>query len=383
MEELLPTPGLLLSDVDTPALLVDLPLFEANLHKVADFYQNRPAKIRPHVKGHKSPDIARLQLAAGSTVGGLATAKLGEAEVMVDGGFKDVLIFNQITSVPKMRRLSVLAKRAKVTVAADDPGNIEELSEAAQASKVNIGVCVEVDIGLGRSGVAPGNPTVAMVQTITKATGLTFEGLLGYEGAQMYTDFEERMLKTRERIQRLLDAREMVENFGYRCNIVGAGGTSTWNIAGTFDGITEVQPGRYVIADLFYKHLGDFDVSLKVLSTVTSKPRKGLAIIDCGHKAIHLNYSGHVDNEKRQYLIPEFTGLPLVEYPAGARLTSLDAEHGRLELTGDADQLRRGDKVILLPAYEATPVNQHDYFLGIRNGLVETVWPITAARKFR
>ena len=383
MVEYFPSPGTSLEDMDTPALLIDLPKFEQNMNKVADFYRDREAKVRPHIKGHKCPEIAHLQLDAGGTVGGVCAAKLGEAEAMVHGGIRQVLIFNQITTAPKMRRLTALARHADISVAVDDPGNVDEISEAAQAAGVTVGACVEVDVGLDRCGVDPGQPAVDLARRVAGAPGLRFDGLLGYEGSMPYLDFEERTLKTRERIQRLLDSREMVEAAGMHCTIVGGGGTATWNITGTFPGMTEVQPGRYIIADLIYEPLGDFEVSLKVLATVVSRPRKGLAIIDVGHKAIHLNFSAHASREKFPYLPADFDGFPKVEYPQGARFTSLDSEHGRLSVEGDAEQLRRGDKIVLLTAYEGTPVNQHDYYVGVRDGRVETVWEITAGRKYR
>jgi D-serine deaminase-like pyridoxal phosphate-dependent protein len=383
MSDYLPTPGATFEELDTPALLIDLPIFEQNLKLVADFYADKEAKVRPHIKGHKSPEIARLQLEAGSTVGGVCAAKLGEAETMVKGGIDKVLIFNEITSPPKMRRLTALAKRGDITVAVDDPGNVEELSEAAQAAGVTIGACVEVSVGIDRCGIAPGSPGVDLARAVMKAPGLHFAGLLGYEGSIPLPDFEERSMKTRERIQRLLDTREMVETAGLHCEIVGGGGTTTWNITGTIPGMTEVQPGRYVTSDLLYQPLGDFEVSVKILATVISRPRKGLAIIDCGHKASHLNFSGHATPEKYPILAPEYTGYPEVESPLGARVVGLDAEHGRIELEGDAEQLRRGDKVVLLAGYHGAPLNQHSYYLGVRDDIVETVWDTSGINKYR
>ncbi len=383
MADYFPTPGATFDELDTPALLIDLPVMEQNIKTVADFYRDREAKVRPHIKGHKSADIAQIQLDAGGTVGGVCAAKLGEAEAMVKGGINQVLIFNEITTPPKMRRLTALASRGDITVAVDDPGNVEELSEAAQAAGVTIGACVDVSVGIDRTGVAPGQPAVELTKKVVGAPGLHFAGLLGYEGSMPLPDFEERTLKTRERIQRLLDTREMVEGAGFHCGIVGGGGTTTWNITGTIPGVTEVQPGRYVTSDLLYQPLGDFDVSVKILSTVISRPRKGLAIIDCGHKAGHLNYSGHATREKYPILPPEYSGYPLVESPKGARVTALDAEHGRLELDGEAEDLRRGDKVVLQVAYHGTSMNQHSYYLGVRNGKVETVWDVTGINKYR
>lgn len=381
LPDYLPQPGTPLQDLDTPALLIDLPAFERNIGKVADFYRDKAAKVRPHVKSHKCPDIAHIQLAAGGTNGGVCTAKLGEAEAMVGAGIRDVLVFNQITTRPKLQRLMALARHADVTVAVDDPENVSELADAARAFRVQLGVCVEVDIGIDRCGVDPGEPAVRLSTIVARSTPLRFRGLLGYEGAIAQVDFEERLIKTRQRIQRLLDTREMVERAGLSCEIVGGGGTATWNITGTLSGMTEVHPGRYCTADLLWRPMGDFEVALKVLTTVTSRPRKGLAIVDCGHKALHLNYLSSMDNY--QPLAPDFDGFPEVEGTTGARVTALDAEHGRLSLDGSAEGLRRGDKLTLLPAYNATPINQHDYFFGIRDATVETVWQIAAGRRYQ
>ena len=383
MVEYLPEAGMTLEEVDTPALLIDLPVFERNMYKVADFYRDREAKVRPHIKGHKCPEIAQLQLNAGSTVNGVCAAKLGEAEGMVKGGIGQVLIFNVITTVPKMRRLVALARQADIIVGVDDPGNVDELSEAAQSADVTIGACVDVNVGLDRCGIDPGEPAANLASKVAKSPGLRFAGLLGYEGSMPYPDFEERTIRTRERIQRLLDTRETVELMGLECGIVGGGGTTTWNITGTFSGVTEVQPGRYVTSDLLYERLGDFDVSVKILATVISRPRKGLAIIDCGHKASHINFSSHATREKYPLLPPEYDGFPQVESPQGARVVSLDAEHGKLQLEGDGEQLRRGDKVVLQVAYHGAAMNQHSCYLGIRDGKVETVWQTTGITKYR
>lgn len=384
MAEYLQAAGTCIDDLDTPALLVDLPALERNVRKVADFHKARDAKLRPHIKGHKSPDIARIQIAAGGTNGGVTAGKLGEAEAMVHGGIHDVLIFNQITTSPKMKRLMSLARQAVITVAVDDPGNVDELSSAAQAFGATLGVCVEVDIGIDRCGVDPGNPALELARHIARAPGLQFKGLLGYEGAMPWLDFEERSCKAKERLQRLLDTRQMVEAAGLQCEIVGGGGSSTWNITGTLSGITEVQPGRYCVPDLIYQRTGDFETSLTLLTTVVSRPRKGLAVIDSGHKALHLNYAAQVRPGGNYQTTPaDYDGLPEVKNVNGAKVYELDAEHGKVRLDGDAEQLRRGDKVVLLPAYGSTVFNQHDFIFAVRDRRVEAVWEISGARKYR
>ena len=377
--EFLPFPGTPLDEVDTPALIVDLPTLEANIETMHSFFQQRETKIRPHAKAHKCPDIARIQLAAGGTTGGVCTAKLGEAEAMVQGGIDQVFIANQIVTPLKIRRLMALAHHAHLMVAVDDPKNVEGLSEAAQAHGVAVDVVIEVNIRENRCGVEPGEAALELARQVEHAPGLRYAGLMGFEAVSGLPDFEERAIKTRERVQRLLDTREVVEQGGLPVEICSAGGTATWDITGTMSGITDVQLGAYIFMDLHYRYLSGFGISLKVLTTVISRPRKGLAVVDCGHKTIGLNYLASMSNNKEE----GFTGLPEVEHPFGARVMSLSAEHGILEVDGDAESLRPGDKLILLPSYSGAPVNQNDFYLGVRSGRVEAIWEITGRGRTR
>ena len=386
MPEYLPLPGTPVAELETPCAIIDLDLMEWNIEKVASFYRDRPAKVRPHIKGHKCPAIARRIIQAGGTLEGVAAAKVGEAEAMVEGGIDNVLIYNIITTPPKVRRLCSLAQNADITVTVDDAENVEELSQAAQAFGVTLGICVEVDVGGSRTGRPPGQPSVELCRMVANSPGLRYAGVVGYEGAFNIEDFETRTLKCLERTQRLLDTREMLETAGLHPEIVGCGGTSTWDIGGAQSGITETQPGRYVIGDLIYRGLG-FVTALKVLSTVISRPRDNFAVIDCGHKAIGLNYFSTISEVGYKpfgtFKQGVYDGFPEVETPDGAKVLSLDAEHGRLHLEGEANQLKRGDKVTLLPAYEASTANQHTHYYGVRHDKVETVWEISARGKFR
>ena len=387
MLDYLPLPGTPIEELDTPCVIIDLDRMERNIETAASFYRDRPAKLRPHIKGHKCPAIARRIIEAGGTNGGVTAAKLGEAEAMVEGGIPKVLIYNIITTPPKVQRLCSLATSADVAVTVDDPGNVQELSEAAQAFGVTLNICVEVDVGGARTGTLPGQPSVDLCKIVARTPGLRFAGIVGYEGAFNIQDFEERTLKCLERTQRLLDTREDLERAGLPPEIVGCGGTSNWNIGGAQPGITETQPGRYVVGDLIYRGLG-FEVAIKVLTTVISRPRENFAVTDCGHKAIGLNYYSTMSELKHKpfetFKQGAYDGFPEVESPAGgAKVVSLDAEHCRLELEGEANKLKRGDKVVLLPAYEASTANQNTHFFGVRNGKVETVWEVSARGKFR
>lgn len=363
--DFLPLPGTPIDQLDTPALLVDLPVMERNIETLHTYFARRAAKVRPHTKGHKSPTLAHRQLAAGGTIGGVCCAKVGEAEVMVLNGVTDVFITNEIVTPPKIARLMALARFADMMVAVDDPKNVQDLSEAAQAFHVTVRVTVDVNVGIDRCGVDPGPQVVDLAKLVSRAPGLRFAGLMGYEGGMWIEGFEKRSEATRARVQKLLDAREMVERAGLPVEIVSGGGTGTWNITGDIAGVTEVQAGAYPFMDAHYRYVPDFDVSLTVLSTVISRPAPDRAVVDCGHKAIGVTL-----------------GLPEVAWPKGATVPRLSSEHGILDLEGDARQLRPGDKVALIPQHGGTPVNIHSHYYTVRNGKLEAVWEIPARARF-
>lgn len=375
----LPVPGTPIDELDTPTLLIDLPVMERNIERLHGFFRQRPARVRPHVKVHKSPDVARLQLAAAGTVGGVCVAKVGEAEVMVRGGISQVLIANQVVGQAKMPRLMALARQSDLTVCVDSAENVRELSEAARAFGATLGCLVEVNVGLNRCGVEPGQPALELARLVARSPGLRLAGLMGYEGGMQVPDSEERATEARRRIRRLLDTREALERAGLAVGVVSAGGTATYNITGAMEGITEVQAGGYVLMDTHFRYVPDFDIALHLLATVMSRPTRDRAVIDAGHKAAGLNYTASVSGS-----LPGFTGLPEVAWPPGACVSRLNAEHGILRLEGaDARQLRVGDRIPLFPAYAEAIVNQHDYFVGVRGGVVEAVWPIAARGAFR
>jgi D-serine deaminase-like pyridoxal phosphate-dependent protein len=260
-----------------------------------------------------------------------------------------------------------LCRYADMMVAVDDPANVQDLSEAAQAFGVKLRVTVEVNVRINRCGVEPGQPAVDLARIVAKSPGLVFAGLMGYEG-QIRTPFEERVLETRKAMDKLITSKEAVEKAGLPVKVVSAGGTSTWNITGAIPGITEVESGTYIFMDAsYYKHTPDFERALHLLATVISHPRKGRAVTDAGHKALSTD-----------------EGLPEVVWPKGAKLVRLAEEHGTLELEGDeAEQLRPGDRVVILPSHGDTTINLHEYYCALRNGVVEAVWPIAGRGRFR
>jgi 3-hydroxy-D-aspartate aldolase len=359
-------PALNYQDLETPALLLDLDLMEKNIRRMSDYFSTRKAKLRPHVKNHKTPIIALKEIKAGAV--GVAVAKLEEAEVMAGSGVNDIMIMNQIVTDEKIERLLSLSKHAKVIVAVDNADNVAKLSSMARRRDLPLDVVIEVDIGHHRAGVNSGKDALTLAQKITATGNLKFRGLGGYEGhVSLIEDPKERKMEDEKACEKLVSTKDLIEDGGIAVDIVSAGGTGTYNFTGNYRGITEVQAGSYVTMDVVYKDCGiDFDLALSVLTTVTSTPAEDRAILDAGLKSITTNQ-----------------GLPRVKGLEGVEITKLSAEHTHLKLGEKHSRLKLGDKVEVYPSDTDTTVNQHSQFYGVRDGEVEVVWPILARGKSR
>ena len=358
--------GLRQAELDTPALCIDLPLMEANIARMAAYFADRPAALRPHTKTHKSPLLAHKQIVAGAI--GVTCAKLGEAEAMALAGINDILIANQIVGRRKIARLVNLAAFTEVMVAVDDPANVAELDAAAQAKGVQLRVVLEVNIGMGRCGVEPGEPALALARQVAAAPGLRFEGVMGYEGhTVMIPDLQERRRQTEASVKLLVETKELIEAAGFPVPIVSSGGTGTYQITGDYPGVTEIQAGSYITMDTQYRDVVgmDFECALYVLAQVISTPKSGLAIIDAGLKTMTRDF-----------------GLPVVAKPEGWHVLYLSEEHGALQ-RDDGPPLKPGDRVQVWPNHGCTTINLHDHYMALRNGVVEGVWPITGRGKLR
>jgi D-serine deaminase-like pyridoxal phosphate-dependent protein len=361
----IPPPTAPLSEIDTPALLLRRPALERNIAKMAERFRDAPVRLRPHFKSNKCLHIARLQLAAGAV--GITCAKLGEAEALIDGGVTDILIANQIVGPIKIARLMELRRRADVIVAVDDAGNVTDLSAAAAAAGVELRVLVEVDVGMGRCGVRPGEPALALARVVAGSPGLRFMGLQTYEGhLQEVTPYEERRRRTLDDMSKAIETRRLIEGAGLPVAIVSGVGTGTHTISGLMEGIDELQVGSYATMDGEYARVGgaDFEHALSVLATVVSRPAADVAVVDVGLKAI----------------TPEF-GLPRVRTD-GAEYTEFHEEHGTLTLGDAAQELREGDKIELIPSHGCTTCNLYDvmHVLDADDRFVE-LWPIEGRGK--
>lgn len=344
-------------ELDTPALLIDLDALERNISRMAAFFATVPTNLRPHFKTHKCPEIARRQIAAGAR--GVTCAKVGEAEALVAGGVDDVLIANQVVGPLKIARLVELVRQAKITVAVDDPSNVEALGAAASAAGVEIGALVEVNVGMNRCGVEPGEPALALARVVRETKGLAFRGVMGYEGhTVMIPDAAAREAACLKAMKLLTDTKDYIEAAGIPVAVVSGGGTGTHNISGRLPDMTEIQAGSYVTMDGKYASVGlDFEQALTVLASVISRPTATRAVLDCGLKAV----------------TPEF-GTPQFKAVEGATLAKLSEEHSIADVA-DAD-LRPGQKVEIVPSHGCTTINLHDRFHVLRDGVVVDVWEI-------
>ena len=356
------TVGSALSELDTPVLLVNLRAMERNIRRMADLAGRTGHYVRPHVKAHKTPIVARKQLDAGAN--GVTCSKLGEAEAMVDGGIDHILVSTELVGRPKLRRLTSLARHAHVIVVVDAADPATALSTHAQEAHVELGVLVDVNVGQNRTGVEPGNPAVDLARYVAGLPNLRFEGLQGYEGnLQHIVNETEREQRCREAMTKLVATRNAIERSGLPVRIVSTGGTGTAAIAATYDQVTEIQPGSYIFMDSDYGRVEGlpYESALTVLTTVISRPRPGVAIVDAGLKAVSTDAG-----------IPRTKALPGVEYkPHGD-------EHGRLEALTDEPLPDLGQVVELIPSHCDTTVNLYESFTVIEEDQVQAVWPIAA-----
>lgn len=364
--EYFPTPGTPVAELDTPALVIDLDVAESNIRKLQMWANAHKVAVRPHSKTHKSPYWARKQIEAGAI--GICAAKVSEAEVLVNGGVPEVMVPNQVIGPRKISRLMSLARRARIIVAVDAAENVKELSAAATAFGAEVGVIIEVNVGMDRCGVEPGAATVKLAKLIAKSPGLRFDGLMGYEGHLVANrDYEVRKTETIKAMGKLVGAAEEVRKAGVPVKVVSAAGTGTYNITGTVKGITELQCGSYIFMDGDYRQvLQDFDSALNVLATVISRPTPDRAITDAGLKSISTD-----------------RGLPAVVGVKGATVASLSEEHGRMKVEGPAAALKVGDRVRFLPMHGDTTINLHTHYFGIRDGKLEAIIPIEGRGKIR
>jgi D-serine deaminase-like pyridoxal phosphate-dependent protein len=368
-------------ELETPALAIDLDAMERNLRRMADYFAARPCKLRPHAKTHKCPVIARRQIELGAI--GITCAKIGEAEVLGDGGIQDILIANEVVGPSKVRRLAALARRCAMTVAVDSLDNARAVGQAAREAGATVGVLVEIDTGMGRCGLPPEPAGVlAFVREVSRVAGLRFRGLMGYEGhAVLVNDPAERRTKAEAAGRLLLECADQVRRAGFGAECISGGGTGTYDITAQLTlsaslapgekdppppQFTEIQAGSYVFMDARYRQVRqEFENALFLATTVVSRPTPDRVILDGGMKSVTHEF-----------------GLPVVFGRSDLEVANLSEEHVKCVVRGESCGLRPGDQVWLLPSHCCTTANLHDRYWCIRDGRLVGTWAIAARGKF-
>jgi 3-hydroxy-D-aspartate aldolase len=359
--------GMDAQDICTPALIVDLDAFEHNIEVMHQYIVAKGLRHRAHAKTHKSVDIALYQIEHGGACG-VCCQKVSEAEAMVAGGIKDVLVSNQVVDRKKIDRLAMMASKARTLVCVDDADNIDDLSAAAVKHGVEIECLVEIDCGAGRCGVQWGDPVVALAKKIAASDGLKFSGLQAYQGAAQHVhDFDERKGKIDIAIKQVADTVEMLKAEDLECDIIGGAGTGSYYFEGTSGVYNEMQCGSYIFMDADYQRVKDeqggniseFENSLFIWTSIMSKAKPDKAICDAGLKAQSVD-----------------SGLPVIFGRSDIEYIKCADEHG--VISDPEGSLKLNDKLKLVPGHCDPTCNVYDWYVGVRNGKVECLWPVTA-----
>lgn len=342
-------------DLVTPALVLDLPVARRNIAKMADRLKSMPAKIRPHIKVHKSPELARMQVDAGAI--GISTATVWEAVVMVGRGLDSIFVVNTVAGREKLAALAQIARDADVMVAIDDAGNASDIAAAAKAAGSVVGVLIEVDTGMDRAGVDTPEQAAELARQIAGLGGLRLLGVTGYEGhCSLTPERDLRAKRQKVAMSMLVQAADRIIEAGFPCPIVSAGGTATWDWTAADPRITEIQAGSYAVMDNFHAPMaGDFEKALTVVATVISRPPDRV-IVDAGNKSL---------------------GAPALTTIVGHDLQGFrfDEEHGLFTATPQYP-LQVGDVVELIPGYAPGTVNLYDAFHVVDGDRVVDIWPV-------
>ena len=366
-------PGMDEAEIQTPCLILDLDALERNIRKMGDHARAMGMRHRVHGKMHKSVDVALLQERLGGSVG-VCCQKVSEAEVFARGGIRDVLVSNQVRDPAKIDRLARLPRLGARTICCvDDIANVADLSAAAQRHGTTIECLVEIDCGAGRCGVKTTPEVIVIAQAIAAAPGLRFSGLQAYQGAMQHLDrYEDRKAKIDLAVAQVKEAVDALKTAGLSCDIVGGGGTGSYCFEGASGVYNELQCGSYAFMDADYGRIldkdgqridqGEWENALFLLTSVISHAKADRAICDAGLKVQSVD-----------------SGLPVIFGRSDVKYVKCSDEHGVIE---DPDGvLKVNDRLRLVPGHCDPTCNLHDWYVGVRGGKVEVVWPVSARGK--
>ncbi|WP_020180324.1 3-hydroxy-D-aspartate aldolase BhcC [Methylopila sp. M107] len=366
-------PGMREDDISTPCLVIDLDALERNIRKMGEYAAAHNMRHRAHGKMHKSVDVLRLQQELGGAVG-VCCQKVSEAEVFARAGVQDILVSNQVRERVKIDRLVGLTKfGAILAVCVDDIDNVADLSAAAVAQHSTLKCLVEIDCGAGRCGVSTAEEVVRIAEAIDAAPGLIFGGIQAYQGAMQHIEsYEDRRLKLDAAVAQVKVAVDELQRVGLKCELVSGGGTGSYYFESTSGVYNELQCGSYAFMDADYGRIrdqdgrridqGEWENALFILTSVMSHAKSGKAICDAGLKAQSVD-----------------SGLPTVYGRSDVKYVKCSDEHGVIE--DENGVLSINEKIRLVPGHCDPTCNVHDWYVGVRSGKVETLWPVSARGK--
>lgn len=366
-------PGMHVDEIQTPCLILDLDALERNIRKMGDYAKTHNMRHRAHGKMHKSVDVLRLQQELGGAIG-VCCQKVSEAEVFARGGIKDILVTNEVRDPFKIDRLARLPKYgSRIIVCVDDIANVADLSAGAQKHETTIECLVEIDCGAGRCGVTTTSAVVEIAKAIDAAPGLKFTGIQAYQGAMQHMDsYEDRKAKLDAAISQVQDATDALKANGLEPELVSGGGTGSYYFESNSGVYNELQCGSYAFMDADYGRIqdkdgkridkGEWENALFILTSIMSHSKPDKAICDAGLKAQSVDL-----------------GLPFIYGRDDVKYIKCSDEHGVID---DPDGvLKVNEKLRLVPGHCDPTCNVHDWYVGVRNGKVETLWPVSARGK--
>ncbi len=366
-------PGMDEADIQTPCLILDLDALERNIRKMGDYAKAHGMRHRSHGKMHKSVDVQKLQESMGGAIG-VCCQKVSEAEVFARGGIQDILVSNQVRDAAKIDRLARLPRTgARIIVCVDDVANVADLSAAAQKHGTTLECFVEIDCGAGRCGVKTAAAVVQIALAIDAAPGLKFTGIQAYQGAMQHMDsYDDRKAKLDAAIAQVKEAVDALEAVGLKPDLVSGGGTGSYYFESNSGVYNELQCGSYAFMDADYGRIhdqdgkridqGEWENALFILTSVMSHAKPELAVCDAGLKAQSVD-----------------SGLPFIYGRDDVKYIKCSDERGVIEDKGGV--LAINEKLRLVPGHCDPTCNVHDWYVGVRNGKVECVWPVSARGK--
>lgn len=364
---------MLVPELETPSVIIDLDVMDQNLSRMAQYSRSHNLKLRPHTKSHKIPELAKRQLASGAS--GITVAKIGEAEVMLEAGITDILIAYPLVGREKARRLARIAERAALTVSLDSIEAAKAISQEVSKQNVSINILVELDVGFRRCGVGSENEALSLAQNICELPGLRFQGLMFFPGHFQVTSAERAALLVP--VNAFLDRTlEKFEKARVPCPTVSGGSTPTACESHLFHGVNEIRPGMYIFNDRNMMGIGiasPQDCALSIVATVVSTSVSGRAIIDAGSKTFSSD----------RHLAGDGRGFGIVREDADAELEAMSEEHGHLNISRSKRPYRVGDRLTVIPNHVCSTVNMHNEIYGVRNGKVEEVFTVAGRGKVR